>query len=281
MSWALSSSRIAVVMIAIAAAAVAHFSHLQINRLVPLYSSDYHNKRFIPKPKLTAAFSLGFNRLLADVYWLNFIQYYGDYKACRDERFKYAGDYLRLILALDSHFINAYWFAAFVLGGDLGQYKEAKELLNYGIKENPDDWSLPYIAGFNQYIYANDDKEAAKYYRLAAKVKGSPAYLNDLAKIMESHVAVKIRKEVRTWEKIFQNSSGQVKEKARDNLQRLWSEIFYNAPTEPIRNRAINKLAGYEVKLLPRSALPLKEVENLGAEDQAKTNADMNELLSD
>lgn len=239
----------------VGAACITHLAHLQILQEQPPAEAPFAKKRFISNPDMLKAFSLGFDRMLADLWWLAFVQYYGDPDSVIKDRLKYGPDYMRLVVALDPQFIRPYWFASFLLAGDLKRVKEASDLLDLGIKNNPDEWSLPYIAGFNQALYCHDYKRAAKYYRMASKIKNAPTWLNDQAEIMESDVPSKTR-EIKTWERMYKEGDSLVKAKALDNLQVLLSEVYWEAPNEQYRERARNKLNQYELKLLPRAAQP-------------------------
>lgn len=260
-----SKTEIAVVAVIATAAFVCHAAHMRL--LDGLQVDDdyqYHNKRFIPQPLLTKAFSLGFDRVIADMYWLIFIQYYGDPK-CKEENFRYAPDYLQVVVNMDPHFIRPYWFASFVLASDLGQEERADDILASGIKSNPQDWSIPYIAGFNQYLYANNEKKAAYYYRLAANIPGAPSWLNDQARILELDIPSYLKK-VRTWLRILKEGDAMIKQKALQNLTVLWSKMYWAAPTELMKKNIKGKLEQYGLPLLPRDKVPdksliLKEVE--------------------
>ncbi len=238
------------------AAIAVHLSHLEVMRLQPHYVSDFHNKRLISKPEVAKAFSLGFDRVLADVFWLQFVQYYGDTNAARFEKFRYAPDYIRLVVKMDPHFLRPYYFASFVLAGDMNRQSDAEQILKSGIENNPEDWSLPYIAGFNQYLFAENQIKAAKYYRIAAKRPGAPDWLNGLAKIMESPMTRRLTGVIKSWEKIYKSSDHDAREHARQQLQDLWSGVYYYAPTERIKNHALDKLNEFSVALLREDQLP-------------------------
>lgn len=256
------TSESAFFLIALAFLAVAaHCSHLEIERWQSQTSfrDPYHNKRFVFNANTAKTFSLGFDRFIADLYWLMFVQYYGDVKACRDERFRYAPDYLNVVIKMDPHFIRPYWYAAFVLADDLKQQDEANRVLDEGIRNNPQDWSLPYIAGFNQYLYKKDSKKAAEYYRIAAKVPGAPPWLLDQAEIMDLDIPAYI-KEIRTWRRMYlqatKDGDVMVQAKALNMLEILWSRVYWSAPTEKMKAATMENLKNFDLRLLPQKALP-------------------------
>lgn len=275
-------------LIAAGAAACMHFSHLQVLNSLPGYTDLYHNKRLILNPGMAKCFTLGYDRFLADIFWLSFVQYYGDWKACGAENYRYAPAYLRLIISLDPHFVRPYWFCAFVLAGDMGQDKreaaaaaltrhdsqeymrliseyrnspgtiEAKKILDEGIKNNPGDWGIPYITGFSQYLFSRDYKEAARYYRIAARVPGAPAWLEKMAEVMDSGISSLIKLDAASWRNTYESAEDpSLKERARYELQKIWSQVYYHAPNQRIKDRAIEQLKSLELDLLPLKGLPL------------------------
>ena len=250
----------AALLLALAGIVVLHTAHLQVIQLLP-FRFEFESNRFIMKPEIARACSLGFQRLYADLNWLSFIQYYGDRRSASEDKLRHAPEYLRLIIKMDPHFKAPYWFASFVLAGDLGKTREAEEILDEGIKNNPEDWNLLYIAGFNQYFYAKDQEKAAQYYTRASKINGAPEFLAEFAKIMNSGVMYPIQMVAKQWERNYRVSKGAVREKTLVELQYLWSGVYNAAPTERIKNHALEKLKQFDVELVPDAKLP-KDLDN-------------------
>ena len=75
--------------------------------------------------------------------------------------------------------MDAYYFAQSFLTWDVGQYKLANDLLDYGMKYRTWDWYLPFFAGFNSAYFLKDYSAAASYYKLAGDLSGS-----DLSKLL-------------------------------------------------------------------------------------------------
>lgn len=249
-----------------------HMSHLYVESVLPGYLTEYANRRLVMKPELAKAFSLGFDRTLSDCYWLLFLQYYGDPKAVSQNKFAYAPAYLRLIVTLDPHFTKAYWFCAFALAGDMHSLRmkqsdkvgakeildEASRLLDQGVESNPTDWSIPYIAGMSQYLFARNscgEKGAAYYYGIAAKRPGAPEWLNKWKEIMESGVP-SLYTDWRTWEMNYARGDAATKSVALQKLQTILSQEFYFAPTQLIKNNAMKRLKELDLPLLDRKDTP-------------------------
>lgn len=193
---------------------------------------------FLPSPHTARLMSLGFDQILADFYWLQFVGYVGDLDNRKLDRYALADQYLDLITGLDPYFVQAYWFAAFTVGSDQHRPQRAAELLERGIQANPDNWYLPFIAGNNQFLYANNGLAAAKYYRMASKFPGAPDWLERQANILETNTPLLI-KQAYSWLNIFNSAEeSMVKEHAREQCIRLWVQVFKHAPSELYRGKA-------------------------------------------
>jgi hypothetical protein len=196
----------------------------------------------IPRPDWLRLISLGFDDLAADLLWLQLVQYAGDSAARAKDNGCLTEDMVESILAADPHFIQAYWFAAFLIGGDQNQPAVADRILRKGIEVNSNNWYLPFIAGLNEYLYAHDEQAAAHYYRMAARFPQAPNWLERQAKILEARIPSEV-KNANVWQTVYDSAtSAEVKQRARDNLRRIWIRIWKVAPTKSIRERAAQKL---------------------------------------
>jgi hypothetical protein len=201
----------------------------------------------LPNKEVARLMSLGNQQFVADCYWLSFIQYLGDVKVRRLDHYRSCYNFLDLITYLDPHFVQPYWFAAFAVGADQGRPDLAAKLINRGLAFNQNNWYLPWIAGFNQYLFAHDDKAAANFYRMAAKYPDAPEWLERQAVVLESKVPTLI-KEIRTWGLIYVNSKDpMVKEAARKRLVSLWLTVFHQAPNLQVKRGAADMLKGLGV----------------------------------
>jgi hypothetical protein len=202
----------------------------------------------LPKAEVLKMVSLGYDQILADIYWLNFIQYFGDTNARLVDHYDRCYDYLSLISALDPHFIQAYWFAAFAVGTEQKRPDLAEKIISRGLSNNQDNWYLPYIAGVNEFINSKDDKKAAKYYKMAAKFPGSPPWLSRQAQILDTNLP-RIFKEIRTWATVYEsNPDGLVKSTARTKLIDLWRFVYRHTPDKHSKEEVIKQLGKLDAK---------------------------------
>lgn len=227
---------------------VMYFTHQRVNlllsRMEPSVQAD-----FVPSPEAVKFVSLGYDQLLADFYWLEFVGYVGDTQDRQKDRYALADCYLDLITQLDPRFTQAYWFTAFTVGGEQSRPKRAAEIIEHGIAADPNNWYLPFIAGVNQYLFAKNQEAAAKYYRMSARFPGAPNWLERQAETLESG-APRFFKEANSWINIYNSAEEpRVKERARDRCIYLWVNIYKSAPTKKIRARADEVLKGLGVNM--------------------------------
>ncbi len=137
---------------------------------------------FVPAARFFQDFSPSFRTSVADLYYLQMVQYYGEHVS-GDGRLDSLPEMAALVTALSPRFTRAYLFSAFALI-DAGRVDAAYELLERGYAANPHEWRLPAYLGFFAYRYGADgDKDlvASRWYERAARIPGAPDYLPRLA----------------------------------------------------------------------------------------------------
>ena len=147
---------------------------------------------YLNSPKWVRRLSLGYTGLLADIYWTRAVQYFGSKHvvAARDYRLLYA--LLEITTALDPKLIVAYQFGANFLAPrppeGAGQPDKAVALVEYGIRNNPDNWKLYYELGFIYYYMEKKDyAKAAEAFERGTKVPNAHPLLRVLAARMAQH----------------------------------------------------------------------------------------------
>ena len=133
----------------------------------------------LPDGKTLHVASLGFERLVADLFWLRTIYYIGD-EASYAAGYPAAGRLATLVTDIDPEFRTPYVLMNTVLTVLRPETDTAIELLDKGIERLPDDWRLRFLQGFNHFFYKQDYTRAAELMRSAAE-RGGPDYLPLLA----------------------------------------------------------------------------------------------------
>ena len=151
----------------------------------PPLPENYEDEDLVLKGSRIKDFSLGFNGLIADWYWMQSLQYTGNKIAdSKDERLNLEdlrSLNLRLLYPLldnatdlDPKFIAAYSYGAVVLPAI--DQTQAVKIIKKGIADNPNEWRLYQHLG---YIYwrLNDYEKASEVYADGAKIPGAPAFM--------------------------------------------------------------------------------------------------------
>ncbi len=145
---------------------------------------------YISSPKLLKRLSLGYHGLLADVYWTRAVQYYGGKHHAAGGRYELLWPLLNITTQLDPRLVPAYEAGAtFLLAkppNGAGTPEKAIELVEYGIRNNPNDWHLYYDLG---YIYYDlkDYHGAADAFARGSRVPNAHPFLRILAARMAEH----------------------------------------------------------------------------------------------
>ena len=148
---------------------------------------------YINSPKLVRRASLGFDGLIACIYWTRTVQYFGHRHYLRERSYNELAPLLEITTALDPHLYPAYQFGASFLApappNGAGQPDRAIRLMEYGIRNNPDNWHLYYDLGFVYYTELKDYRKAAAVFEAGSRVKGAHPFMKVLAAQMAEHAA--------------------------------------------------------------------------------------------
>lgn len=133
----------------------------------------------IPSGDLLKPFTLGYDQLVADFFWIQAISYFGDHLKS-DRRYPWLYHILDLVTTLDPDFIWPYYFGGIVLSLEANQVEQSNRILQKASKYHPTVWKFPLYLGFNYWYHNSDPLKAASYIEIAAKLPGSPRYLKTL-----------------------------------------------------------------------------------------------------
>jgi hypothetical protein len=182
---------------------------------------------WIASPKAARYSSLGYTGLAADIYWTRAVQYFGGKHRQRSQQYKLLKPLLNLSTDLDPQLTIAYYFGSFFLAQappeGAGDPDAAAELVEKGIRNNPDEWRLYYHLGIIQYIERHDYTAAAEAFEQGAKHPNAAPWLKVMAAAMRER-------------------SGDVNTAAY-----LWKQIFDNSDDKNIKANALKHLASLRV----------------------------------
>jgi hypothetical protein len=146
---------------------------------------------YISSPHALKRLSLGYDGLLADIYWTRAVQYYGSKHHEGARHFDLLAPLLEITTALDPKLLVAYEYGANFLApkppNGAGMPERAIALEEFGIRNNPDAWQLYYNAGFIHYMELKDYAGAAAAFARGAQVPNAHPFLAILAGKMAEH----------------------------------------------------------------------------------------------
>ena len=180
---------------------------------------------YLPSGSVLKTLSLGHHGLLADIYWMRAVQYYGGKRLKNERRFDLLEPLLNITTTLDPQLIHAYRFGSIFLSEKLPvgaeQPQRAVLLLQKGIERNPDQWQLYRDLGFVYYWYLQDYKKAAEAFLGGAKNPKAGRWMRTFA--AELLAKGGSRETARfLWQELYDSSDNeQIKKNARENLLRL------------------------------------------------------------
>ena len=146
---------------------------------------------YISSPKALKKMSLGYDGLLADIYWTRAVQYFGSKHHEGAQDFALLAPLLEITTTLDPHLLVAYEYGSNFLappppsGG--GMPERAIDLEEFGIRHNPNEWRLYYNEGFIRYMELKDYAGAAAVFARGARVPNAHPFLAILAGNMAEH----------------------------------------------------------------------------------------------
>jgi hypothetical protein len=177
---------------------------------------------------LVKKLSIGYDPLLADIYWTRAVQYYGARVGIPGTKFDLLWPLLDITTTLDPKLLVAYRFGSIFLSepdlAGAGRTDLAIELVKRGIAANPNEWRLDADLGFLYYWRLKDYPHAAAAYLQASKNPQAPPMM----KMMAARIAAK------------GGSLG--------TSRLIWSELYESTTDPTIRQNAWKQLKGLKAQ---------------------------------
>jgi tetratricopeptide (TPR) repeat protein len=184
---------------------------------------------YIPSGKYLKYASFGYSNLLADLVYIWSIQYFSNTSV--PQRFQYLTHVFSIISELDPKYLDPYQVGALIAIYDAKKFDTAIEILNQGLKKNPEQWIFPWQAGHYAQMILKDFNLAKKYYKMAMEIQGSPP----ITKRLYSNAIYELGDYKTAWKN--------------------WLEIYKNADDERVKKIASNHL--YRTK----AAMDIQKIE--------------------
>jgi len=178
---------------------------------------------YVQSPAVLKRAALSYDALVADLYWIRAVQYYGGKRLSKGPKtYDLLYPLLDLTTSVDPYFDIAYRFGAIFLGeqypGGAGRPDLGIALLQKGLRAQPDKWQFAEDIGFVYYWWLHDYRVAAEWFRRAGQMPDAPEWLTPLAAVTLA------------------------KGGSRASSRTLWTEIARNADADWLRRQATVRL---------------------------------------
>jgi len=182
---------------------------------------------YLNSPATIKRASVGFDGLMACIYWTRTVQYFGHRHYDYAHTYNELAPLLEITTTLDPHLLPAYQFGASFLApkppGGAGQPERAIQLMEYGIQNNPDNWQLYYNLGFVYYTELKDYRKASEVFERGSHVPNAHPFMKILAAQMAMHAG------------------------DFTTARMLWSATYETAREATIRQNAVEHLRAVQV----------------------------------
>jgi tetratricopeptide (TPR) repeat protein len=142
---------------------------------------------WLPSGTLVKRLALGFGNLVADVYWMRAVVYYGSKRLEQGtaRNFDLLYPLLEVVTTVDPKFKVAYRFGSIFLTEGYpngpGRPDQAIALLQRGIERDDSRWEYMQDIGFVYYWWLRDYDAAARWFERASEQKDAPSWMKPLA----------------------------------------------------------------------------------------------------
>ena len=185
--------------------------------------ADAADYLYVQSPAVLKRAALSYDALVADLYWIRAVQYYGGKRLSKGPRnYDLLYPLLDLTTSVDPYFDIAYRFGAIFLGeqypGGAGRPDLGIALLQKGLRAQPDKWQFAEDIGFVYYWWVHDYQMAGEWFRRASEMPNAPEWLMPLAAVTLA------------------------KGGSRASSRTLWTEIMRNADADWLQRQALFRL---------------------------------------
>jgi tetratricopeptide (TPR) repeat protein len=210
-------------------------------------------------PGVMKKLSLEYAPLMGAIYWTRAVQYYGQKHHLGDQNLEFLWPLLDISSTLDPNLIVAYRFGATFLSDapprGAGEPEKAVELLERGIKANPEYWRFYQDLGN---VYYFDEKNYLKASQAFEEGSRNPAALPWM-KTMAAKIAAEggsLETSYALWLDVYQTSTNKdMRKNAEDHLRLVQAEMDI---------REINKIADAYEKGTKHRATRISELVQAG-----------------
>ncbi|HEV2112887.1 MAG TPA: hypothetical protein VGR50_01985 [Terriglobales bacterium] len=201
---------------------------VEMNRVEELRpAAPLEETLYVSSPQALKRISLGYNGLLADIYWTRAVQYFGDKAVHRAKRFDLLRPLLEITSTLDPHLVVAYEFGSTFLAQQppmgAGKPDDAIEYVREGIENNPNEWRLYTNLAFIYYFEKKDYVSAGKVMEEGSRLPGAHPFMRTVAATLVQR-------------------GGDI-----ETARLLWMNLYETTTDSSVRDNAVKHLRALEV----------------------------------
>jgi tetratricopeptide (TPR) repeat protein len=183
----------------------------------------------LSSPQVVKKLSLEYAPLMGAIYWTRAVQYYGNKHRLHDPNLELLWPLLDITTTLDPNLLIAYRFGATFLSDapprGAGKPDKAVQLLERGLKANPEYWRFYQDLGNVYYFDKKNYLRASQAFEAGSKYPGTPPWM----KIMAAKIAAEgesLEISYALWQDIYQTASDKnIQKNAEDHLRLVRSEM--------------------------------------------------------
>jgi tetratricopeptide (TPR) repeat protein len=203
--------------------------------------------------------SLGYDSLLADIYWTRAVQYFGSGVQAHKMNYDLLDPLLDITVTLDPQLMIAYRFGAIFLSenppGGAGRPDQAVDLVRRGIAANPDEWRLYQDLGFIYYTHLKDYKKASEAFLEGSRNPKALVWMRVMAaRVAESGESPATSRLI--WAQIYDTT--------RDEAVRRTALIHVQALDASMQLKSLNEISENYWRKFNRYPASIEELRSAG-----------------
>ena len=210
-------------------------------------------------PAVMKKLSLEYAPLMGAIYWTRAVQYFGGKHQEHNQNLDQLWPLLDIATTLDPNLLVAYRFGATFLSDTpprgAGQPDRAVELLERGLKANPDSWRLYQDLGNVYYFDQKNYLKASQAFEAGSRNPDAPPFM----KIMAAKIAAEgesLETSYALWLDIYQTSTdANLRKNAEEHLRLVKMEMDL---------RTLNRIAGVYEQRTKQRAWRISELAEAG-----------------
>ena len=183
----------------------------------------------LSSPRVVKILSLEYAPLMGAIYWTRAVQYYGNKHRLQDRNLELLWPLLDITTTLDPNLLIAYRFGATFLSDapprGAGEPDKAVQLLEKGLKANPEYWRFYQDLGNVYYFDKRDYQRASQAFEEGSKYPSTPPWM----KIMAAKIAAEgesLETSYALWTDIYQTATDKdIRKNAEEHLRLVRAEM--------------------------------------------------------